>query len=150
MVDACLIKKSSSKSSLNLDLLLSAPLAKVELLDDLCELNENNASGIIDEESNLNSEMSDDYDNSDHSDDDDQEQNDEFQNEKFDVENDNDDNVVETNLINNKNSCKSLEKLVQTFDINVTNCLNDYENFDVTKIAPVQMRTEADVMNDSQ
>jgi hypothetical protein len=44
----------------------------------------------------------------------------------------------------------SLEDLVKTFDTNVKKCLVDYDDVDIGEIAPVQIRSQKDVINDSQ
>jgi hypothetical protein len=46
--------------------------------------------------------------------------------------------------------CNSLEDLVKTFDKNVKECLKNYKNIDIGQLAPVQVRTEDDLINDSQ
>lgn len=46
--------------------------------------------------------------------------------------------------------CNSLEDLVKTFDKNVKECLKNYKNIDIGQLAPVQVRTEDDLVNDSQ
>lgn len=46
--------------------------------------------------------------------------------------------------------CNSLEDLVKTFDKNVKECLKNYKNIDIGQLAPVQVRTEEDLINDSQ
>ena len=59
---------------------------------------------------------------------------------------------------NNKNSnltdcidmCNSLEDLVKTFDQNVKVCLTNYKDIDVGQMAPVQVRSQEDIINDSQ
>jgi hypothetical protein len=62
------------------------------------------------------------------------------------------------NRNNNKNSnltdcidmCNSLEDLVKTFDQNVKVCLTNYKDIDVGQMAPVQVRSQEDIINDSQ
>jgi hypothetical protein len=44
----------------------------------------------------------------------------------------------------------SLEDLVKTFDQNVKECLINYNNIDVGQLAPVQVRKQEDLMNESQ
>ena len=53
-------------------------------------------------------------------------------------------------LVDSVDLCDSLEDLVKTFDKNVKECLANYTDIDVGQLAPVQVRTQADIMNDSQ
>jgi len=53
-------------------------------------------------------------------------------------------------LIETLDLCNSLEDLVKTFDKNVKDCLKNYNNIDIGQLAPVQVRTEEDLVNDSQ
>jgi hypothetical protein len=46
--------------------------------------------------------------------------------------------------------CNSLEDLVKTFDKNVKECFTKYKNIDVGQLAPVQVRSQNDIINDSQ
>ena len=46
--------------------------------------------------------------------------------------------------------CNSLEDLVKTFDQNVKKCLSNYKDVDVGQLAPVQVRSQEDIMHDSQ
>ena len=43
----------------------------------------------------------------------------------------------------------SLEDLVNTFDDKITKCFHNYEE-NIEKIAPVQLRTQEEIMNDCQ
>ena len=54
------------------------------------------------------------------------------------------------NKQNDKNLCKSLEDLVNTFDVNIKKCFDNYKDVDISKLAPVQVRNPEDIMNDSQ
>lgn len=53
-------------------------------------------------------------------------------------------------LIDSIDLCNSLEDLVKTFDKNVKECLRNYKNIDIGQLAPVQLRTQEDLINDSQ
>ncbi|CAF1030731.1 unnamed protein product [Brachionus calyciflorus] len=60
-------------------------------------------------------------------------------------------NVKKIDNSNLKNSmCNSLEDLVKTFDKNVKECLRSYKNIDIGQLAPVQVRSQDDIINDSQ
>jgi hypothetical protein len=57
---------------------------------------------------------------------------------------------VKSNLVECENMCNSLEDLVKSFDKNVKECFTKYKNIDVGQLAPVQIRSQDDVINDSQ
>ena len=56
----------------------------------------------------------------------------------------------ETNLIDSIDLCNSLEDLVKTFDKSVKECLTNYKDIDIGQLAPVQVRLQEDIINDSQ
>lgn len=60
------------------------------------------------------------------------------------------DNLNENKLKNSQILAISLEDLVQSFDKNVKECLKNYKNIDIGQLAPVQVRTQDDLINDSQ
>lgn len=60
------------------------------------------------------------------------------------------DNLRENTLKNSQVLGISLEDLVQSFDKNVKECLRNYKNIDIGQLAPVQVRTHDDIINDSQ
>lgn len=53
-------------------------------------------------------------------------------------------------LLDSIDLCNSLEDLVKTFDKSVKECLRNYKNIDIGQLAPVQVRTQEDLVNDSQ
>ena len=53
------------------------------------------------------------------------------------------------NEFNDVNFSGSLEDLVNTFDEKITKCFCNYEE-NVEKFAPVQVRTQEEIMNDCQ
>ena len=55
-----------------------------------------------------------------------------------------------TNLTDTIDLCSSLEDLVKTFDKNVKECLTNYKDIDIGQLAPVQVRLQEDIINDSQ
>ena len=55
-----------------------------------------------------------------------------------------------TNLADSINLCDSLEDLVKTFDQNVKKCLSSYNEIDIGQLAPVQVRSQEDIINGSQ
>ena len=55
-----------------------------------------------------------------------------------------------TNLTETIDLCSSLEDLVKTFDKNVKECLTNYKDIDIGQLAPVQVRLQEDIINDSQ
>lgn len=55
-----------------------------------------------------------------------------------------------SNLVDSIDLCSSLEDLVKTFDKNVKECLTNYKNIDIGQLAPVQVRLQEDIVNDSQ
>ena len=55
-----------------------------------------------------------------------------------------------SNLTNSIDLCNSLEDLVKTFDQNVKECFSNYKNIDIGQLAPVQVRSQEDIINDSQ
>lgn len=55
-----------------------------------------------------------------------------------------------SNLAESISLCSSLEDLVKTFDKNVKECLVNYKDIDIGQLAPVQVRSQEEVMNDSQ
>ena len=55
-----------------------------------------------------------------------------------------------SNLGESADLCNSLEDLVKTFDRNVKECFTKYKNIDVGQLAPVQVRLQDDIINDSQ
>lgn len=55
-----------------------------------------------------------------------------------------------SNLTDSISLCSSLEDLVKTFDKNVKECLVNYKDIDIGQLAPVQVRSQEDIMNDSQ
>ena len=55
-----------------------------------------------------------------------------------------------TNLMDSIDLCSSLEDLVKTFDKNVKECLTNYKDIDIGQLAPVQVRLQEDLINDSQ
>lgn len=59
-------------------------------------------------------------------------------------------NRLQTNLIESIDICNSLEDLVKTFDQNVKKCLSNYKDIDIGQLAPVQVRSQDQVINDSQ
>jgi hypothetical protein len=59
-------------------------------------------------------------------------------------------NKPSSNLVDSIDLCKSLEDLVKTFDKNVKECLTNYKNVDIGQLAPVQVRLQEDIVNDSQ
>ena len=58
--------------------------------------------------------------------------------------------VEKSNLIDSIDVCSSLEDLVKTFDQNVKKCLSNYTDIDIGQLAPVQVRTQEELMNESQ
>ena len=58
--------------------------------------------------------------------------------------------ITYTNLTDSISLCSSLEDLVKTFDKNVKECLVNYKDIDIGQLAPVQVRSQEDIMNDSQ
>ena len=59
-------------------------------------------------------------------------------------------NSKNSNLTDCIDMCNSLEDLVKTFDQNVKVCLTNYKDIDVGQMAPVQVRSQEDIINDSQ
>lgn len=59
-------------------------------------------------------------------------------------------NKPSSNLVDSIDLCSSLEDLVKTFDKNVKECLTNYKNVDIGQLAPVQVRLQEDIVNDSQ
>ena len=57
---------------------------------------------------------------------------------------------TKTNLTDSISICSSLEDLVKSFDKNVKECLVNYKDIDIGQLAPVQVRSQEDIMNDSQ
>jgi hypothetical protein len=55
-----------------------------------------------------------------------------------------------SNLHESIDLCSSLEDLVKTFDKNVKECLTNYKDIDIGQLAPVQVRLQEDIVNDSQ
>jgi hypothetical protein len=55
-----------------------------------------------------------------------------------------------SNLPPSSDICHSLEDLVKTFDQNVKTCLSNYKDIDVGQLAPVQVRSQEQLMNESQ
>jgi len=73
--------------------------------------------------------------------------------------NNNEQTNKETHLIdttNNEKTTKSRsssttrDDLVKTFDKNVKECLTNYKDIDIGQLAPVQVRLQEDIVNDSQ
>jgi hypothetical protein len=64
--------------------------------------------------------------------------------------NENKENSSSSNLIESVEICSSLEDLVKTFDQNVKKCLSNYKDIDIGQLAPVQVRTQEQLMNESQ
>lgn len=60
------------------------------------------------------------------------------------------DHQVDGNLAEAIDLCNSLEDLVKTFDKNVKECFTKFKNIDVGQLAPVQVRSQDDIINDSQ
>lgn len=58
--------------------------------------------------------------------------------------------IKESNLTKSIDICNSLEDLVKTFDHNVKKCLSNYKDIDVGQLAPVQVRSQEQLMNESQ
>ena len=58
--------------------------------------------------------------------------------------------IEKSNLIDSIDVCSSLEDLVKTFDQNVKKCLSNYTDIDIGQLAPVQVRTQEELMNESQ
>lgn len=57
---------------------------------------------------------------------------------------------TENKLKDCKSLSISLEDLVQSFDKNVKECLRNYKNIDIGQLAPVQVRSQDDLINESQ
>lgn len=57
---------------------------------------------------------------------------------------------LDSNLVESIEHCNSLEDLVKTFDCNVKKCLSNYKDIDVGQLAPVQVRSQEQLMNESQ
>lgn len=57
---------------------------------------------------------------------------------------------IKSNLVESIDVCSSLEDLVKTFDQNVKKCLSDYKDIDIGQLAPVQVRSQEQLMNESQ
>ena len=57
---------------------------------------------------------------------------------------------LNSNLVESIDLCNSLEDLVKTFDQNVKECCVNYKNIDIGQLAPVQVRSQEDIINDSQ
>ena len=57
---------------------------------------------------------------------------------------------LSSNLVESIDLCNSLEDLVKTFDQNVKECFVNYKNIDIGQLAPVQVRAQEDIINDSQ
>ena len=55
-----------------------------------------------------------------------------------------------SNLTDSISLCNSLEDLVKTFDKNVKDCLINYKDIDIGQLAPVQVRSQEEILNDSQ
>jgi hypothetical protein len=62
----------------------------------------------------------------------------------------NNNNNNKTNLTDSISICSSLEDLVKSFDKNVKECLVNYKDIDIGQLAPVQVRSQEDIMKDSQ
>ena len=60
------------------------------------------------------------------------------------------DNIDSSSLKQSISLCNSLEDLVKTFDKNVKDCLRNYKNIDIGQLAPVQVRAQEEIINDSQ
>ncbi|RNA16899.1 fasciculation and elongation zeta-2 [Brachionus plicatilis] len=58
--------------------------------------------------------------------------------------------LKENEMKNSKALGISLEDLVQSFDKNVKECLRNYKNIDIGQLAPVQVRSQDDLISDSQ
>lgn len=58
--------------------------------------------------------------------------------------------LPKSNLTQSIDICNSLEDLVKTFDHNVKKCLSNYKDIDVGQLAPVQVRSQEQLMNESQ
>lgn len=59
-------------------------------------------------------------------------------------------NRLKSNLVESIDVCNSLEDLVKTFDQNVKKCLSNYKDIDIGQLAPVQVRSQDQLMNESQ
>jgi len=57
---------------------------------------------------------------------------------------------LSSNLVDSIEICNSLEDLVKTFDQNVKKCLSTYKDIDIGQLAPVQVRSQEQLMNESQ
>jgi hypothetical protein len=75
----------------------------------------------------------------------------------FDSINSNDEEPIRSNETNKKSNltdsislCSSLEDLVKSFDKNVKECLINYKDIDIGQLAPVQVRSQEEILNDSQ
>ena len=75
----------------------------------------------------------------------------------FDSINSNDEEPIRSNETNKQSNltdsislCSSLEDLVKSFDKNVKECLINYKDIDIGQLAPVQVRSQEEILNDSQ
>ena len=59
-------------------------------------------------------------------------------------------NQLKSNLVDSIDMCNSLEDLVKTFDQNVKKCLSNYKDIDIGQLAPVQVRSQEQLMHESQ
>ncbi len=55
-----------------------------------------------------------------------------------------------SNLVDSIEIANSLEDLVKTFDQNVKKCLSTYKDIDIGQLAPVQVRSQEQLINESQ